>query len=187
MDKVSKKVAVTREKVSIRRRSTRKNVLLTWYESVCSWVVMIQHRNKDTQEFDTTAFRLFKKDGSKGWKFRRAGFTPTQAERMEMFEHFITLNCKMAVIDFAQAEAQAPVYKFATFVIDDEDDFCLCSDGSTYWIEATFVCPALGILINYQGSKAVRKSLARSRFWTDFNNDYQGVHIDGLDDVGSED
>jgi hypothetical protein len=187
MDKISGKVAVTREKISLRRRSKRNNVLLKWYESACSWVVMIQHRNKETQDFDSTALRLFKKDGSKGWKFRRAEHTPTRGERMEMFDNFIKLNCKMDINDFVEAEAQAPVYKFATFVIDDEDDFCLCSDGNTYWIEATFVCPALGILINYQGGKALRKSLARSRFWADFNKDYQGVHIDGLDDVASED
>jgi hypothetical protein len=187
MDKISDKVAIVREKITLKRRSSRKNILLSWYESALCWLIMIQHRNPETQEFDRTSLRLVMKDGSRGWKYRKVEITATQEERMELLRKFIELNCKMSLDDFVARESKGSVYKYVTWVIEDEEDFVLCSDGTNFWIEAQCVIPGLGIVLSFVGGKAVRRSLARSRFWADFNRDYEGCHIEGLDEVDSDD
>ena len=186
-DKITDKVSVTREKITLKRKpGSRKNVMTNWYESENCWLVVIQHRNPETQEFDRTAFRLFKKDGSPGYKYRKAEMTPTRETRLSLEKVFIEVNCNMSLDDFTECEPQGSVKAFTTFLLEDEDDLELCSDGSSFWIEATLVCPGLidspceGVITVVSG-RAKRRSLARARFWNTMKSSYAGVTVETND------
>ena len=159
----------TRERMRVGRSNDRRNVQRTWFENETVLIVKIEHRDKKSGEFEETAFRLFTKDGSPGWKYQRK--LPSEEVSLDRFvEH-----CGLDTSDIRAADVSHKVYQFCSFLIEELE--MVSGEDGGHWVEAQLFIPALDLTVPLKGGRGITKQVAKRRFFTKFNECYPGCEL----------
>jgi len=174
---------VTKRRLKLNKRSSeRRNVRRSWWEKVVNdnltiKVVKIEHKDEKTGAWSETSFRLFRTDGSPGWKYQ-----PSRPSNEVSIDQFI-VKCGLETKDFVSCDEAKKVFQFTTFVLED---FQLCDDGTYFWVTADMYVGGIDKTVTFTGGRGTRSSIAQRRFYNAFNEQYEGVLIEDDDDEMEE-